>query len=483
MRFSQKILHRPAFLISLLLTVFFLKGVFLATLFPMFTGQDEARHYNSVQFINEPAIEMEEKDIQKAKTNLDTFSDYNFSEEILKSGTASGIDSIRSGLYNTADFSDRYEGKNERDIVEKRWKPYNFHAYPDVVQGSLYHQIAAKIEGVLSNQNILVRFFSIRIFSVFLGTIAVSLAFLIARAIGFNAYVSTLFAALVAFQPKFSMYMMNINYDALLIPLFFLFTLGGVMSIKKGLNGENFSIMLLAVVLGLFTKGTAIILLVVFLGLIGFHLFKKVRNQRKLILSGGMFLAILALVSIPFGERYRLTTLIPFKGSLFETLSSLGSYLSKSLTPGHFALSSRTYWGSLGWNNDFLANHLTNIVWPIEMLAGVGVILLLFTKNKPDFLPEKKCILFLIVMTLALQLGIRMADWSVFISTHALDLGTPGRYFLPNLATHFILLFVGIGMLLGKRAYFKNALLGGVLLMFFFSFYLTLNVILPRFYL
>jgi len=71
----------------------------------------------------------------------------------------------------------------------------------------------------------------------------------------------------------------------------------------------------------------------------------------------------------------------------------------------------------------------------------------------------------------------------VFMSTHALDLGTPGRYFLPTLASHVILVFAGLGMLLGKRRYFKNTLIGGIILMFFFSLYLTFDVILPRFYL
>jgi hypothetical protein len=220
MRFSQKILQSPIFLISLLLVAFFLKGVFLATLFPMFTGQDEARHYNSAQFINEPTDKTWEKSERDVQTNRDTFADYNFSEEILNTGTATGIDDIRSGLYNTTDFSDTSLGKNEGEILEQKWRPYNLFEYPDAVRGSLYHTITGKIEKALANQNILIRFYSIRIFSVFLGIIAVLLTFLIARTLGFSPYISTLFAALVAFQPKFSMYTTNINYDTLLIPSF-----------------------------------------------------------------------------------------------------------------------------------------------------------------------------------------------------------------------------------------------------------------------
>lgn len=483
MWFSQKILKNPISLISLLLVAFFLKGVFLATLFPMFTGQDEARHYNSIQYLNEPEDKAWEKKSKKAKTNCDIFSDYNFSEEIQNTGTASGIDDIRSGLYNTVDFSDTSEGKNEQEILERKWRPYNLLKYPDAVIGSLYHTITAKIEKALSRENILVRFYSVRIFSVFLGMIAVLFTFLIARALGFNQLISTLFATLVAFQPKFSMYMTNINYDTLLIPLFFLFTWGGILSLRDGPNRKNISVMITAIALGIFTKGTAVILFVVFVGLVGFHLFKKAKNLKKVLISATLFVGFFFIANFFLETKYSLAGLLPFKGSVAGTFVSLGDYLDESLTLGRFSLSSRTYWGSLGWNDDFIVNNLTDILWPIEIIATIGLILFLFTKNRPDFLPEKKLVFFLITMIIALQLGVRMADWNVFISAKSLDLGTPGRYFLPNLASHLILVFVGLGMLLGKREYFKNILLGGVILMFFFSLYLTFNVILPRFYL
>lgn len=485
MRFSQKILHHPAFLISLLLAAFFLKGVFLVTLFPMFTGQDEARHYNTLQYLNQPEIPAEQKTRRLHIKNKDDFTEYNFSEEILYTGKSVGIDDIRGGLFDTQRFAqDSFDGNSESDILAKTWRPYNFLAPADVAgTTSLYHKLASRIEQALSGENILVRFYSARILSVFLGTLGVFFAYLIARAIGFSALVSTLFAALVAFQPKYAMYMTNINYDALLIPLFFLFTWGSILSLRDGVNAKNTSIMVTAIILGIMTKGTAIILLVVFLGLIGFHFFKKAKGPRAFLLLGGVFIMVLIGANLLLETRYSLLKLLPIEGSLSRTIISLGEYLGESLTLGRFGLSSRTYWGALSWNGDIIANHFTDMLWPLQFIAFTGIILLLFSKRIPDFLPSKKNVIFLLVMIVALQLGIRLADWNVFASTGSLDLGTPGRYFLPNLATHLILVFVGFGMLLGKREYFKNILLGGVILMFFFSFYLTFDVILPRFYL
>lgn len=491
MRFFQQerlisLLKNERVLVGTLLVAFFLKGVFLAALFPMFTGQDEARHYNTLQYLNEPPEKTWATEDRGAKTNRSTFSEYNFSEEILNTGTAAGLDSLRGGLYNTTPFAaGSFDGPNESTITANKWPPYNHYVPADTAGGgsSLYHHIAAAIERTLSGSDILVRFYSIRLFSVLLGTLAVFLAYRIARTIGFDMMTGFALAAIVAFQPKFAMYFTNINYDVLLIPLFFLFTLAGISSLKNGLGWKNFSLLFLSVILGFLTKGTAIVLLISFVVLVGFHLFNNVRDRKKFVLSLATFIFVLGLATIPFSSHYGLATLLPSKGGFGGTISALGDYMGKSLTPGHFALSSRTYWGSLGWNANFISDHFTDVMWLIEAIATVGLVSLLFRDRGAKYLPERKYIVFFILLTVALQLGIRAADFSVFLHTDKLDLGTPGRYFLPNLATHIILVFVGLGALLGTRERFRIALNVGVVTMVFFSLYLTLDVILPRFYL
>lgn len=241
--------------------------------------------------------------------------------------------------------------------------------------------------------------------------------------------------------------------------------------------------MIFSLTLSVLTKGTGIILFISFLGIIGFHLFKKAKNPKKLFISSVLFIGVFLLSNSLFEKRYSLREFIPFKGSVITTFASLSDYLEKSLTPGKLALSSRTYWGALGWNDDVITSHFTDALRIVQEIAAVGLILFLFTAKKPVFLPEKKHVLFLLAMILALQFGIRLADWNVFSETGSLGLGTPGRYFLPNLASHIILVFVGLGMLFGTRERFKKILLCGVVLMCFFSMFLTFDVILSRFYL
>jgi hypothetical protein len=65
------------------------------------------------------------------------------------------------------------------------------------------------------------------------------------------------------------------------------------------------------------------------------------------------------------------------------------------------------------------------------------------------------------------------------------SLGTPGRYFLPNLASHILLVGAGLGALLAsfkKEKYFETTLLTLLIGMFAFMMYLTFDVIILRFY-
>ena len=478
-------IKKPGFILALILAGFFFKGVFIATLFPIFTGQDEARHYNTVQFLAEPKEKTWPITPRPIIPDKATIADYNFSEEIREAGAAADFDLFRHAMYDTSAFSDSngYDGKNETLIDEMPWQRYNNLSPPDTAGKSLYHQLASLIEKAFASSSILVRFFSVRIFSVLLGTLTVFLAYLIMRTVGFLPQESLIMTAIVAFQPKLSMYTTNINYDALLTPLFALFTLGAVLSLKKGLDWKNILLMVAAIILGFYTKGTALVMMPVFAGLVLFHLYKKFGKGKNIFHYTIAIFLMAVFIFLAFQSAgYSLTGLLPFKGSAAETFSSLRSYLSKSLTMGRFALSSRTYWGSLGWEDNWISQNFTDIIKLIEAFSLVGLVLCFLSKNKPGYLPEKKYVIFLLAMIVALQLGIRLYDWKIFMQTGSLDLGTPGRYFLPNLAAHIILVFTGLGMLLRRENYFRNSLLTGLILMFSFSLYLIFNVVLPRYY-
>ena len=486
---------KPRFILTLLLVTFFLKGVFLATLYPIFGGQDEARHYSGVQYLAEP-------DSVRADTNKDprpndntlwekdNFDSYNFSEEIQKTAQATDTGVLRGDIFNTIGFAQGQDGKNEALIDSKVWQPYNHYSQPDIAsaQSSLYHQLASFIERFFADQSILVRFYSIRILSVLLGTFAVLLAYRIARTIGFAEKHALILAAIVAFQPKFSFYFTNINYDVLLIPMFFLFTYAGALILKRGLDWKNAALLVLPMVVAIQTKATGYILVIAALGLVTCLLYEKVRTRSartKNIAYGAAAFASL------FVAHYIYTHFLVSTNSFTRTVASIGDYVSRNITFGKFVMPSDTYWGTLSWVHNLVIAHTADILLIVELaaLVGLGFFRLSGKATKSlDFLPKKKYVLFLIGMVVALELGIRVADWHVFSGSGSMkySLGTPGRYFLPNLEAQIILIATGLGALLHhfkKERYFEPTLLGGLILMVALNLYLIFDVIVLRFYL
>jgi len=486
----QNLIENTRFLLVFVLAVFFLKGVFLVTVQPIFGGQDEARHYNTIQFLSQPkdTLSLAWNNQTKKSQNKDDLATYRFSEEIKNTATATNTEIIRGDMFNTLIFSNTSNGIHEVEINKKIWPAINYES-PDAVLGTpFYHKIASHIEKWLSDQTILIRFYTIRIFSVLLGTIALFFCFLTARTIGFSPKVSLILTALLSFQPKFSLYFTNINYDVLLIPMFFLFTYAGVHALKHGLTLRNILLLVTSIIIATETKATGYILIVILVSLVTFLLYKKVEQQTKYFRYSVYGICSVAVL---FVMQYLYSHFLVSDLSPMQRIESLFSYLSKTITFGKFIMPSDTYWGILGWtNNSFLWTAPWGILL-LELLTLFGLGLLFFSKtfsqSYPSFLPAKKYVLFLIGMIVALQLGVRIADWSAFsrLGSMTMSLGTPGRYFLPNLSAHILLIATGLGALLAytkREKHFETVLLGLLILMFSLMMYLTFDALILRFY-
>lgn len=474
-------LKKPVFLLIIILLIFLFKGIFLVAIFPIFSGQDEARHYNTVQFILEPKKNnwKTERSYTEENKEKEKFETYNFSQEIRETARIINENVTSSIPYDYASFSSGYFGKGEEEISLVKWKPYNEFEPADIAKGSNYHSIVSVIENYFSQENIFVRFFSIRIFSVIMGLLAVLFSYFIAKGVGFSEKNSLILAAIISFQPRFSIYFTNINYDVLLIPSFFLFTLGGILAIKSGINWKNILIMLVAIVLAMFAKMTGIILVPIFVALLIILMRQKIKeiNKKQFL----FFLVPVVLIMFLFFYKYNISNIT---GS-YESIKELKpfEYLSESLRLGKIELTSNSYWGNLDWEDNFISDNFIKILWTLEFFSLAGFIWFCFSKKKIEFLPDKRYVFFLLFMIIALQIGIRFADLRIFSDSGNLALGTPGRYFLPNLASHIILIFIGFGMLLKKKEYFDKSLLAGFILMVSFCFYIIFNIIIPRYYL
>jgi hypothetical protein len=190
-------------------------------------------------------------------------------------------------------------------------------------------------------------------------------------------------------------------------------------------------------------------------------------------------------------------------------------YINKSFSKIYG--SSRDYWGGLGWKANNLTIWYIRIIWLIEYIAWSGLVfwqmarvkkikqllnkvINYFGINKEKTIHGKQCrklskkhakyFYFFLVAIISLQMGIHIADWKMFVDTGSLSLGTPGRYWLPNIVPHFVLLAFGLKVVTHlfrstkiKRKYFDLSLLAFMILMILYWSYEIFDIIIPRFYL
>jgi hypothetical protein len=484
-KFDQNFWKKPGFVLFLILFSFFLREVFLASVFPIFSGQDEARHYNSIQYLAEPKEKNWKISKNKDSRTKKDFFTYNFSEEIQNTGNASGVSNTRR-TFDRMNFPAGSIGENENQITSKIWSQNNLNSPPDITgkrHQDLYHRLGLVIEKTFTNKDILTRFYLVRILSVILATLTLWISFFIFKNIGFAINQSLIITTIASFQPKFSSYMTNINYAPLMIFAFTGFTLGCVLILKNGINWKNGLLILISLIIGMLTKGTSVVMLPVPIVLLIILTWKKFKNKKWNWKYLGLALIIIFIAVLVFTWIYNIKSFLPKteRGTISEITTSLSEYLSESLPK--IDSSAKNYWGNLDWNRNDYSESFIRVIWIAEFFSALGIIWMLFSKNPLPFLPEKKYLWFFLAMITSLQLGIRFYDWKIFSTLGTLELGTPGRYFLPTIASHMALVFAGLGMILRKEKYLNIALLSFLLLMFTFSMYLTFDVIIPRFYL
>jgi len=480
---------KPAFILSLLLVIFFLKGLIWVSISPIFQGPDEQTHYSTIQFFAEP----DEKKLptvytpnvpQDEKSTIDAF---HFSEEIIETAKITRFDEIKHRDLDSHNFSDSQNGEKEEAMSEKGWKTY-IEKYPVRIPkiNPLYYTLSSFIEKLFSSESILFRFFAIRIFSVIIGMGVILLSYFIAIKSGFGKKAGLLTAATLSFLPMFSFVSTIVNLDILFIFFFSVFTLGITLIIGRRHIAPGIILGLIGAAMGIITKGPAIILFAVLFPIIIFSIIKNFKffEKKRLLYTALISLAIVLLVFFLFSDQFLLvfarSNCTSDFGSFFESVSN---YLKKTFSLNSFQNTSFSYWGYFGWLDAKISENSLRIIHAIELIAVIGLFKLFFSKEKKDFLPEKKYLLFFFVMILLLQAAIRFYDWRSFDCLGEIKIGTPGRYFLPNVISHLILVISGIGAFFKKESGFLFALKALVAFSLLFNLYSILNIIIPRYYL
>jgi hypothetical protein len=473
---------KPSLLLGLILAAFLCREAFLVTLFPLFTGQDEARHYNTIQWLTEEQPETCERIASDEEQNKEDLGTYRFSQEIRETSTAANLGIWREENYRKPEFSAGSIGSNESDIKENNWTRTMTACPPDIAANarhfSLFHWAGSLIEKSWADTDVLTRFYLIRLIGILLGALTVALAYFASVEAGLSYRASLLIAFILSLQPKLSVYTTNINYDAILIPCFSLFTFAGLHLLKRGITPWNALLLILTLTGATLTKGTGLILFGGLVFLIAWTLFYHGKNWWQKLTRIQWFIGIVLIIGAvsAFIAIYSVFSLFPnfHPASLLE-------YLEKSVPK--IPSSSKNFWGTISWTTANHSHWFVWIIWIVEAIALLGLFRFFREKSPSIHLPTKATVLFLLTLFFSLQFGIRLHDWHVFQETGSLALGTPGRYFLPTLLPQLLLMAIGIGTLLKQSLFFERSLLLFTALILAFHLYTTWLIIIPRFYL
>lgn len=492
--------------LAALLSIFVLEGAILSFLMPIFQNPDEQVHYGTVQHWTEPKEKTWEITAYKHSVDGKDIRTSGLPEEMVQTAVIARFDEIKFQKQNTQWFSDTSYGPNEDTAVENEWNRY-IDTTPSAVSGtkSVYYLFASWIERSLADESIFARIFSVRALSILFGVVVVLIAYFLARKIGFSETSSLAFSGVAAFQPMFVVTAAQVNIDIALIFSFSLFLYAGVCILRNGLNWRNALLAIIAAVLGMASKGPGIVLVAALYPLFVWGAYRRFDIPWKKFLA---YLAIATIVlagaALLIAPKNYLTGITGWSTqSKFDSpLKSIGKYLDKTMSEGELRETHASYWGNFGWLDTQIDSSILDIIWYLEIIGLFGSILyiawpllakshaaallgrLKFARDSDiRWLPERKYIIFLLMMIFALQFAIRFYDWRVFDATGQLLIGTPGRYFLPNMLGHLVVVFAGLGFLLGNAVRFDRLMKTGLIAMVLLEIYSIFWVIIPRYYL
>lgn len=402
--------------IIFLLILVLIKSIIWGGLTPIFQAPDEHTHFGIIQYIGE-------KNHHPGKLNpLIT------SKELIAVGEITN--------FNWMDSHPVWQGLP--DDWQEKIKSLDPSLKNDFVhhlnQGGqklppLYYYLSFPAYKIMSWQNFLIRFFSLRLVSVLLGVLTVYFSFKTAR-IFFAPSWSLAIASLVAFQPTLSVIFSTITYDSLAVTLTSLFTYLSLKYLKANQSKYLF-FSLLTVVLCVLTKTQLICLLLPWAWLL------LPKHKRYLLLS------LPVLLSVWFYQPARFViNQIPLFFS-HQPLLLLKQYLVQN----YQAFSAQIfpwYWGVFGWLEKTMPLWTYRV---LKIIVALGLIGLIKIKKTKTFW-------WLILLNLSLVLIVFANDFLIFTQNGA-GFGVQGRYFLPGVISQMMLLMFGLNNLVPKKIAFS----------------------------
>jgi len=438
-----------------LLFWFFLAIVFKQILWlgmaPLWQFPDEVAHFSQVQNTIEFGI------------NSGRFT----SDEIVFSEKKLGMYPDKQGLnsysfhpeYNIQ-YSDTIIGIDEQAIRKAGGR----RTYEDGLRETssypfLYYVLSGQFYSLSYHSDLITRVFTTRLFSVFIFTATVGVAYLIGKTAFKDKLLAVTFASLLAFQPMFSFMGAAVNSDVLFNFIFTLFLYGCVRVLKSFEDKLGWMIVVASLCLGVVTKQQMVIGILIFPFVLVYHYraLKRIIQKKSIKYVGVLVLSLVLIVSLALvpGNAKTILNYIRETGKGVEKVS-LWRYLYDSLLRTYRVVLP-WYWGVFKWLGVTLPRWVNRAQMLTLLTAGLGIEIYWIKKiAKKTFQVatfSDVVALFSIYATLVYFLGLTLWDWQ-FRNAHGYSFELQGRYFFPVIATHMYLIIYGLAKLC-------EALIGG----------------------
>lgn len=331
----------------------------------------------------------------------------------------------------------------------------------------LYYQVSAAVYRLFYNQNLFVRVVAVRIFWLWAHWLLLYVVYLIARQVFGQRHLLVLTAtALTALQPMFSFVSSGVTSDNLHNLLFTAVIFFSLNIIERSRLADWLG---LAVVLGLgmINKQQFGIALAVIFPAIIYSLIKRPRPTIKYLLILPLSL-LLALILAPARIIHLLS--IFFSGQLPYLSGTKNDILPDYRLMAHLVWTLKHtvaevlpwYWGVFNWLGVVLPRWVNRVLMRLLLAAGLGIIV--YCRRH---LADIK-IGFIAWLAIIYYLMLLIWDWG-FTRQNGFPFGFQGRYYFPVIASHMILLTLGIEQLVSlvNRRWVRGAM---ILLIIWFVF-------------
>lgn len=433
-----------------LLLLFFLSVFFGALLWlaavPLFHTPDEQAHIAQVAYIAQTG--------QNPLGNAPDLTEELYTAEQLLGTDRDSVGNNRFTFHPEykIDYSETTNGPYETAIatmagtsVQRTFAKQEASRYP-----ILYYLPGSWIYSLLLNQDLFVRVFFLRLWSLVLFLLTVAVSYLIGMIVfPKNRLMALTTAIMVGFQPMMIFSNIGVNSDALGNLLFTLFIYLLLRLLTGTINGVNAGLLLAVSVLCWYTKPQFLIVVPILIVLILILMLRTGKKSAYLWVLG----AVGAGSMLFFAFIYFRIGLFRLAGPIWSAFDAASfTKFTKEYTLTHTVSEVLPwYWGIYKWLGVTYPRWVHRIINRVLAIAAVGIGFWVIARLRKKQWKSQEFLTFLFISIIC---GVFFAflalyDWYLWY-TSSFVLGVQGRYYFPLISVTMVVILMGIRTILPR---------------------------------